>query len=103
MPVRIQRKRTKGWKMPANTVYVGRGSEWGNPYRIVDPTDFGHREAVQRYREHVSKSTGLDIVIREKLRGKDLSCWCPLNQACHADVLLEIANGSVDSSRLDKP
>ena len=27
-PVRIQRKRTKGWKMPPNTVYVGRPTEW---------------------------------------------------------------------------
>jgi hypothetical protein len=26
------------------------------------------------------------------LRGRDLSCWCPLDQPCHADVLLEIAN-----------
>lgn len=28
----------------------------------------------------------------DPLRGKDLMCWCPLNQPCHADVLLEIAN-----------
>jgi hypothetical protein len=34
-PVRIQRKRTKGWKMPPNTVYVGRGSQWGNPFKIT--------------------------------------------------------------------
>lgn len=34
-PQRIQRRRTKGWKMPENTVYVGRGSRWGNPYRVV--------------------------------------------------------------------
>lgn len=27
-----------------------------------------------------------------ELRGKDLCCWCPLDQLCHADVLLEIAN-----------
>ena len=33
-PVRIQRKRTKGWKMPPNTVYVGRPTEWGNPFKI---------------------------------------------------------------------
>ena len=26
------------------------------------------------------------------LRGHDLACWCPLDQPCHADVLLEIAN-----------
>lgn len=27
-----------------------------------------------------------------ELCGKDLACWCPLDQPCHADVLLEIAN-----------
>jgi len=27
-----------------------------------------------------------------ELRGKDLACWCPLDQPCHADVLLELAN-----------
>lgn len=26
------------------------------------------------------------------LRGKDLACWCPLDEPCHADVLLEMAN-----------
>jgi hypothetical protein len=26
------------------------------------------------------------------LRGHDLVCWCPLDQPCHADVLLELAN-----------
>lgn len=24
---------------------------------------------------------------------RDLACWCPLDQPCHADVLLELANG----------
>ena len=28
-----------------------------------------------------------------ELRGKDLACWCPLDQPCHADVLLDLANG----------
>jgi len=31
-PVRVQRKRTKGWRMPENTVYVGRPSKFGNPF-----------------------------------------------------------------------
>ena len=35
-PVRVQRKRTKGWRMPENTVYVGRGSRWGNPFKMGD-------------------------------------------------------------------
>ena len=35
MPIRIQRKRTRGWRMPAHTIYVGRGSLYGNPYRVA--------------------------------------------------------------------
>jgi hypothetical protein len=27
------------------------------------------------------------------LRDKHLACWCPINQPCHADILLEVANG----------
>jgi hypothetical protein len=34
MPERIQRRRTKGWKMPDNAVYVGRGTKWGNPFAL---------------------------------------------------------------------
>lgn len=34
MPKRIQLKRTKGWRMPANTVKVCRPGRWGNPFRI---------------------------------------------------------------------
>jgi hypothetical protein len=30
--------------------------------------------------------------LREELAGRDLACWCPLDQPCHADVLLELAN-----------
>lgn len=32
--------------------------------------------------------------VRARLRGKNLMCWCPLDQPCHADVLLEFANGA---------
>ena len=33
-----------------------------------------------------------NIHIECELRGKNLSCWCPLDKPCHADILLEIAN-----------
>lgn len=33
----------------------------------------------------------IDDICRE-LRGHDLACWCRLDQPCHADVLLELAN-----------
>ena len=38
--------------------------------------------------------------LRAELRGHDLACWCPLvdehgqRVPCHADVLLELANGA---------
>ncbi|MEM7046059.1 MAG: DUF4326 domain-containing protein [Pseudomonadota bacterium] len=37
MPKRIQRKRTKGWRMPPNTIYVGRSTKWGNPIEVNTP------------------------------------------------------------------
>jgi Domain of unknown function (DUF4326) len=33
-PSRIQRKRTRGWRMPANTICVTRPGKWGNPFEI---------------------------------------------------------------------
>jgi len=35
----------------------------------------------------------IEDVIRERLVGHDLVCWCPLDSPCHADVLLALANG----------
>lgn len=37
--------------------------------------------------------------IQAELRGRDLACWCPLDQPCHADVLLEIANRPPEAGR----
>lgn len=135
-PQRIQRKRTKGWRMPDNTVYVGRGSKWGNPFKVGDtqirmpaldgseweyegrsgktsgeqhiffhsipdgetemPTtwhqvkDATAEQCVELYREWIALA-GLGT-LQAELAGKNLACWCPLHQACHADLLLEIAN-----------
>jgi Domain of unknown function (DUF4326) len=42
------------------------------------------------YRLHAA---GFDLAtLRQDLGGRDLACWCPLDQPCHADVLLELAN-----------
>lgn len=95
---RIQRKRIKGWKMPPNTVYVGRPTKWGNPYFIASRSGLDRREAVIRYRAWVNVCNHLSIIdiprIKAELRGKNLACWCPEDKPCHADVLLEIANRS---------
>lgn len=98
-PKRIQRKRTKGWKMPPNTVYVGRGSKWGNPYVIGEKfhnTIIDAQWAVRLYESAIkSRSMALPFVIEnavKELRGKNLACWCKEGEPCHADVLIEIAN-----------
>ena len=89
-PKRIQRRRTKGWRMPEGAVYVGRPTKWGNPWRRhSDETD---DQMLVRYLRHVLRlieSGALDI---SELRGKDLACWCPLDAPCHADFLLRLAN-----------
>lgn len=91
-PVRIQRKRTKGWRMPPNTVYVGRPTMWGN-----NQADGSHKAyAKSCFQRWVNESASYAWKGRAQieLRGKNLACWCRLDQPCHADVLLELANKS---------
>jgi hypothetical protein len=97
MPKRIQRKRTKGWKMPPNTVYVGRPSKWGNPYFIGGESYGGiiiktTSIALEEYRRLFSRIPDLAVVAQQELRGKDLACWCKEGEECHADFLLKVAN-----------
>ena len=89
--------------MPEGAIYVGRPTVWGNPFRVGktqmhDIRDATAQECVDLYREWVTAPQGMVAEIREHLRGRDLACWCPLEDEhgnrvpCHADVLLEIAN-----------
>ena len=56
--------------------------------------ELGRAEAVRRFRADLIagrlKITTDDV--RRELRGRDLACYCPLDEPCHADVLLAIAN-----------
>ena len=100
-PKRVQRKRTNGWKMPLDTVYVGRPTKWGNPFKL----------GLHQTRENLLKDYRFWLLDNQygfayiyqgtaisELRGKNLACWCPLTDKdgkpvpCHADVLLELAN-----------
>jgi len=85
---RIQRKRTAGWRMPANTVYVGRPGKWGNPF--APNGTFLVKMCVEMYRTYIIKMIKHDPVKYnlDELRGKDLACWCPDGTPCHVDVLL---------------
>jgi len=80
--------------MPPNTVYVGRPTKWGNPFRIG--VDGDRKEVVRKYREWLKKKLGEDPTFLEPLKGKDLACWCPLDKPCHVDVLLEFLEGDVN-------
>lgn len=84
---------------PSGAVFVGRPTRWGNPFRIgdVDPwtgEEMGRGDAVAAYRRWIMapQQAGLRAAIRRELRGKSLVCFCA-PRACHADTLLEIANG----------
>ncbi len=79
--------------MPANAVYVGRPTKWGNPFRLSD--GLSQAEVVNRFRRWITEDAVPQNELRaalSELRGNDLICWCRLDQPCHADVLIELAN-----------
>jgi hypothetical protein len=124
-PKRIQRERTKGWRMPEGAVYVGRPSRWGNPFTVTNGNRQGwlvwddrdrlglapgyktsdgfvasfptrHEataDAVKRYRRWLLGAAARCADLVPELAGRDLACWCRPDSPCHAEVLLEIANG----------
>lgn len=120
MPNRIQRKRTAGWRAPANTRYVGRGTQWGNPWVIAetlthwqvnwagprevrppaglkstvvaDDRRDAHALAVELYEVWLHHQPRLIEAARAELNGADLMCWCPDAFPCHADVLIDVVS-----------
>jgi hypothetical protein len=93
--------------MPPNTVSVARPGPWGNPFSVVPHMRAGVgigpryiavptvEDAIACFRlmmqEEGPRAEGLRGKLSE-LRGKNLACWCKLDEPCHADVLLELAN-----------
>lgn len=107
MPERIQLKRSKGWRLPENTVKVDRTTKWGNPFIPGKSAPVGplkgilvadKRHAYVLYRSFAPLNPGLIAAARAELAGKNLACWCdkddPYEDACHAAVLLELANAT---------
>lgn len=83
--------------MPENAVYVGRPTKWGNPFKVGQVNPYGTVTADKRHAWHIylgfaPQNEQLIAAARFELRGKDLACWCPLSEPCHADVLLKLAN-----------
>jgi hypothetical protein len=76
-------------QIPPGAVYIGRPSIWGNPFAIDSNNT---REAViLKYHQYILNKPELITKARQELRGRDLVCFCK-PQACHGDILLEIAN-----------
>ena len=114
-PVRIQLSRRKGFNLQAVSiatnglpaVKVTRPGPWGNPFRVgsefcrpkmtpgggqLSNTVVDADHAVRLYRRFTAREVHTQVEAYQKLRGKNLACFCPLDQPCHADVLIEIAN-----------
>jgi len=117
-PVRFQRSRAKGYKTPENTIYVGRPTKFGNPFKLT-PDDwilyfkpnkivgdpwcywsvsggFTINDIVELYEQWITGKLPNwlpKIPDYSILKGKNLSCFCSLNKPCHADVLLRLSNG----------
>lgn len=75
--------------VPRDAVYVGRGSPFGNPFLIGK--DGTRSDVIELYKKYVQSKPELEILIKNKLKGKDLICFCK-PALCHADYLIEIAN-----------
>ena len=97
-PQRIQHHR--GYKLPPGAKYVGRPSRWGSRYvfRAADLKPgrilLADRAAVvAQYEADLRADPERLALVRDQLRGHDLACYCPLDEQCHADVLLRLANG----------
>lgn len=108
MPKRIQMSRTAPWRADnPDAVIVDRRSDYGNPYPVgmevmlypidgigaPEPVMLTRAMVVEAFRQYIDVRPGWKEQLARELRGRDLACWCPLDEPCHADVLLEIANG----------
>lgn len=90
--------------MPPHSMKVDRTTMWGNPFRVGDDGVATVEQAVRLFRKllerpdvELDKSDDLfmfrRIHVQGALRGYNLACWCKPGTPCHAEILLEIANG----------
>lgn len=107
VPHRVRVRPFRAYELPAGVIYVGRGvlgypaSPYANPYVVgrayivagVTVVVRDRLHAVALYRAHLHLSPVLQHAAARDLVGHDLACWCPLDEPCHADLLLAIATG----------
>jgi hypothetical protein len=138
VPVRIQRSRQHKQVSPNGLpiVYVGRGTRWGNPFRLckLNNGKFAVSHECDYQLHQITKKVGCDnkhyntreeaakdaircysnwllpythegtlgeffqsqAVLEDallSLKNKNLSCWCKLDETCHADYLINLVAG----------
>lgn len=94
-PFRAKRKGGFQWVEDTN------GDMWGSMICSTDREGTRRKmvqQSVDLFALHIGPfgnyeyDTETLALLRSRLRGRDLACWCPADQPCHADVLLELAN-----------
>lgn len=118
----VQRKRSLGFKLPANTICVNRPLKYGNVYKVVNGGIYGYNSlskewvfievaddnrevaasrAIALFDEYIHGRPHLLIPcpytvedIKRELKGKNLACFCPVGSPCHRQILIKIANGA---------
>lgn len=109
-PVRLQLSRKRGADLQGASrrlnglpaVHCARPGRWGNPFTIPPGTDArdvlgreARRQVVLQFElwlKGTKEGRELRAAARRQLRGCNLACWCRLDNPCHADVLLRVAN-----------
>jgi hypothetical protein len=75
--------------LPKDAIYIGRGSEWGNPFKIGP--DGTRDEVIDKYVKWFMLDSNRVNRARVVLKGKNLVCYCSPNR-CHGDFLITLAN-----------
>lgn len=90
-PRRLQRKRSRGWRKPADSVCISRPSTFGNYCFTPGMTQ---DEAARAYGVWLAMQApaAFRATVKRLLRGKHLLCWCREGTHCHGDHLLRLAN-----------
>jgi hypothetical protein len=116
-PRRIQIRRDRPWQTEPKAVIVDRRTERGNPFAVGDLVQVtaGGEIAMIRMTREMAVECFRDLMrsrlqrdpddhpddaayvqrwhdMLAEMRGRDVACWCPLDEPCHGDVWLELAN-----------
>ena len=97
-PHRVVRRRTKNWKMPENTVYVGRPTVWGNPFvvgaELIGGKKLTAAKAVALYRQVAQPMRLTSAICVLAFAAKISPAGVRSGSPATLDVLLELANSS---------